>query len=77
MGNCFFCLFVCLFVCFVQSGTELTAEVLKKKKKKKKDFFKTHTSLNNTLFNETKQDRMHIFERILLFKARNYTKTNK
>ena len=32
---------------------------------------KTHKRLNRTLFNQTKQDRMQIFEGILLFKATN------
>ena len=38
---------------------------------------KTHKGLNRTLFNQTKQDRLEIFERILFLKATNNTKTNK
>ena len=37
----------------------------------------THRRLNRSLFNQTKQDRTHIFRRILFFKTTNNEKTNK
>ena len=36
-------------------------------------WWKTNKSLNRTLFNQTKRDRMKIFEEILFFKATNNT----
>ena len=38
---------------------------------------KTRKRLKRTLFNQTKRDRMPIFEEILFFKATYSTKTNK
>ena len=38
---------------------------------------KTHQRINRTLFNVTKQDRMHIMEVLLFFKATNNTKRDK
>ena len=40
-------------------------------------FRKTHRRLKRTIFNQTKRDRMRIFEEILFFKATDNTKTNK
>ena len=51
-----------------KSETELTADVLKKKDPK------AHRRLLGMIFNQTKQDRMRIFEEILFLKATDNTK---
>ena len=45
------------------------SEKKKKRKKKKEKKDHTHTRLNGTLFNQTKQERMQIFEGILVFQS--------
>ena len=52
-----------------KSETELTVGLLKKDPE-------THKRLKRTLFNQTKQDQMRFFKKILFFKATNNAKTN-
>ena len=73
----------------VKNGTTSPPPQKKKKKERKKErnrvdcgrfekkILKIYKRFKRTLFNEIKQDRKQIFERILFLKATSNTKTNK